>query len=148
MGAGKGLWLTKNARKSFLSKILLKSLRPLPCLSKCNLMSTSLMLIYALDLSAASGPNPPLCHYAGLGLSTLSFLPRFSPEGFFFSFRHLSHWLVFLPSAFVCYEKNADKNTVNYKGGNCKGQFCYKLLTNCSILSGATLRRPGELQVG
>lgn len=142
---GKRFWLTKNARQ----KVLPVSNHPklsktASCLSKKNLMSTNPVLVYTQDLLSASGPDPPLCHYAGPGLSILPLLPCSSPDGrspppppslppsfplsfftyvffFFFSFRHPSHWLVFLPSAFVCCKKSTDKNTVNCKGCNGEG---------------------------
>lgn len=60
-------------RKSFLSKIILQYLRLLACLNKYNLMSTNLTVLPSEDLLAASGPNPPHCQYAGLGVSTLLF---------------------------------------------------------------------------
>lgn len=130
-------------RKPFLSQIILNYRRLLSFLSKYNLMSTNPMLIYTPDLLSASGPDPPLCHYAGLGLSILLpparllsrmvspslFLPPPPPSPlpsffllllFFFFFRHLSHWFV-LPSAVVCCEKSPDKNTVNCKEYNGKG---------------------------
>lgn len=82
------------------------------------------------------------------GLSTL--LPASSSPDelvspsflFFFSFLitwSSSHWLVFLPSVFVCHMKNADKKAINCKGCNFKGWFYYQLSTNCTVLSGAIL---------